>query len=556
VHAAKGSAQFLGLNPACRRQLTAPLQHQQQRRTISLRLVIFKSNHKPRNVSSTPPLSVPCSCSCSWSFTGVSHHSPTCNMAASGGSSQCTLKFFEQRRYCHLEWEWSFNKCQGDTLAQISQLRAHFSRHQAAGEIGSPLVLAVFTLRETNSFSQIRTSRSERPLESLALGALEHQRAAISLDDHDDLDGTLRVSIPMEMPLGPLLGGKVVIPCYFQDNTVNDPGAPTIAPLSHRIKWSYVTKEKASTILVASEGKVQVETEYLDRVTMVNYPLVPTDATLEITELRSKDSGTYRCEVMHGIEDNYDSVEVQVQGIVFHYRAISSRYTLTFEKAKAACIQNSATIATPAQLQAAYDDGYHQCDAGWLSDQTVRYPIHEPRERCYGDKENFPGVRTYGVRDVNETYDVYCFAEKMSGRVFYSMSVEKFSFYEAGDQCTKLGARLATTGELYLAWKGGMDVCNAGWLADRSVRYPINIARPQCGGGLLGVRTVYLHTNQTGYPYPDSRYDAICFRAGEDEDVVPARTTPFPDIIRMTSAPGMYPGLTPSPGVKRSGVEK
>ncbi|KAK5866974.1 hypothetical protein PBY51_011502 [Eleginops maclovinus] len=80
---------------------------------------------------------------------------------------------------------------------------------------------------------------------------------------------------------------------------------------------------------------------------MINYPLVPTDATMEITELRSKDSGTYRCEVMHGIEDNYDSVDIQVQGIVFHYRAITTRYTMTFEKAKAACLQNSATIATP-----------------------------------------------------------------------------------------------------------------------------------------------------------------------------------------------------------------
>ncbi|XP_028287791.1 aggrecan core protein [Parambassis ranga] len=382
--------------------------------------------------------------------------------------------------------------------------------------------------------------------------------ATISFEDHDDVDGMLRVSIPLELPLRPLMGSKIVVPCYFQDNTVNDPGAPTIAPLSHRIKWSHVTKEKVTTILVASEGKVHVETEYLDRVTMVNYPLVSTDATMEITELRTKDSGTYRCEVMHGIEDSYDTVDIQVQGIVFHYRAISTRYTLTFEKAKAACIQNSATIATPAQLQAAYDDGYHQCDAGWLSDQTVRYPIHEPRERCYGDKENFPGVRTYGVREINETYDVYCFAEKMSGRVFYSTSMEKFTFYEAQDQCAKLGARLATTGELYLAWKGGMDVCNAGWLADRSVRYPINIARPQCGGGLLGVRTVYLFPNQTGYPYPDSHYDAICFQAGEDDGAVPSRTTPFPDVIHITPAPGPYPSLpTPSEGeeTKTGGVD-
>lgn len=128
------------------------------------------------------------------------------------------------------------------------------------------------------------------------------------------MDSTLHVSIPLEVPLRPLLGSKVVVPCYFRDDTINDPGAPTMAPLCHRIKWTYVTKERVATILVASEGKIQVETEYLDRVTMINYPLVSTDASIEITELRSKDSGTYRCEVTYSTEDSYDSVDMQVQG--------------------------------------------------------------------------------------------------------------------------------------------------------------------------------------------------------------------------------------------------
>uniref|UniRef100_A0A671PZ14 Aggrecan a n=1 Tax=Sinocyclocheilus anshuiensis TaxID=1608454 RepID=A0A671PZ14_9TELE len=309
------------------------------------------------------------------------------------------------------------------------------------------------------------------------------------------------------------MGDTLVLPCYFQDNTVNDPGAPTIAPLSHRIKWSLVTKEKTTNILAASEGVVSIDKRYLDRITMVGYPMTPTDASIKITELHSNDSGVYRCEVMHGIEDGYDVVDVQVQGVVFHYRASSGRYAFDFFEAQLACQSIGAVIASAQQLQAAYESGYHQCDAGWLLDQTVRYPIVSPREKCSGDLEHVPGVRSYGLRSADERYDVYCYVDKLRGEVFHASSFEGFTYGEAVAYCQSKNASLASTGDLYATWKQGFDKCRAGWLLDCSVRYSINNPRQQCGGGKAGIHTVYKFPNQTGSHDLHSKFDAYCIKA-------------------------------------------
>ncbi|GAB1293233.1 Neurocan core protein [Apodemus speciosus] len=199
--------------------------------------------------------------------------------------------------------------------------------------------------------------------------------------------------------------------------------------------------------------------------------------------------------------------------VVFHYRAARDRYALTFAEAQEACRLSSATIAAPRHLQAAFEDGFDNCDAGWLSDRTVRYPITQSRPGCYGDRSSLPGVRSYGRRDPQELYDVYCFARELGGEVFYVGPARRLTLAGARAQCQRQGAALASVGQLHLAWHEGLDQCDPGWLADGSVRYPIQTPRRRCGGPAPGVRTVYRFANRTGFPAPGARFDAYCFRA-------------------------------------------
>ncbi|XP_017262761.1 neurocan core protein [Kryptolebias marmoratus] len=313
------------------------------------------------------------------------------------------------------------------------------------------------------------------------------------------------------------LSKTVLLPCIF---TLRSGASSLHEP--PRIKWTKVWGQRGSdglqkeqSVLVAKDNVVKVKKAFQGRVSLPGYSKNRYNASLSLTSLRSSDSGLYRCEVVVGINDEQDTVPLEVTGVVFHYRAPHDRYGLSFADAKRVCVENSAAIATPGQLQATFADGYDNCDAGWLADQTVRYPIQSPRPGCYGDREDSPGVRNYGNRSPDELFDVYCFAKQLQGEVSHSTVPEKLTLATASTHCHSLGAQLATVGQLYLAWQAGLDQCDPGWLADGSVRYPINVPRKNCGGDEPGVRTVYNNPNRTGFPDTTALFDAYCYRANQ-----------------------------------------
>lgn len=67
-------------------------------------------------------------------------------------------------------------------------------------------------------------------------------------------------------------------------------------------------------MLVAQNGVIKIGSSYRNRVSVPSHPEDVGDASLTVVKLRASDAGTYRCEVMYGIEDTQDTVNLDVSG--------------------------------------------------------------------------------------------------------------------------------------------------------------------------------------------------------------------------------------------------
>ncbi|XP_035538065.1 hyaluronan and proteoglycan link protein 3-like [Morone saxatilis] len=299
-------------------------------------------------------------------------------------------------------------------------------------------------------------------------------------------------------------GGNATMPCRFW----HEPELSS--PREVRVKWSWlpVAGGEEIDVLVAIGSRSRSFGEFRGRVQLRQD--FPGDAALVMTKLQLNDTGHYRCEVVDRLEDKSSSVYLELRGVVFPYQHPRGQYHLSFLGAQQVCEEQDSTMATFTQLFQAWKEGLNWCNAGWLADGTVQYPITRPRMPC-GGHGLAPGVRSYGKRHPHlQRYDVFCFSSSLQGKVFYLQPSDKMNLTEAQQACQEYGAEIAKVGQLYASWKfAGLDHCDAGWLADGSVRYAITRPRRNCGPSEPGVRSF-------GFPPPQHKHGVYCYESDDE----------------------------------------
>lgn len=272
------------------------------------------------------------------------------------------------------------------------------------------------------------------------------------------LNGSVSAAAPrtLKFLLEPLVHAEVVA---ARGENVTLPCILRTKPSQYEVKWTKVEVEKLGqeNVIIISSGHAWKTYGRLGRRAWLRKAHV-LDASLQLSRLELEDGGRYRCQLIHDLHDESVFITLRIQGIsqpcqlffffflllsffpgvVFPYQSKKGRYKFSYDEAKRACAQQDAVLASHQQLfrghsfpnlsfipdagrvkmlprvsPAAWTEGLDWCNAGWLSDGTVRYPIIHPRPSC--GVEKLPGLRSYGSKDKEDSFDAFCFTSQTAG---------------------------------------------------------------------------------------------------------------------------------------------